>query len=137
MTGSKHTLPPLRSTKHVRVVKGHLGIRPFYTPTPFSQAEAQVGFLSRHDSIIEPADGREGFRPHERIPAARIRFTDGRIPLHVTQEIVDRSLRVSFSTTTADDGYVRLLHRIRGELDPTAVQLAVTIDKLHEFQLRT
>jgi hypothetical protein len=137
MTGSKHALPPLRSTKHIRIVKGHLGIHPFYTPSLFPQSETQVGFFSRDHRIIEPADGREGFRPHERIPSAGVRLTDRRIPFHVTQKIVDRSPGVSFSTTSADDGHPRFRHCAHSQLEPSGVQLTVAIDKLHELQFRT
>ena len=132
-TAALGSFPPLAESGHCDVVQGHLGVDPKNDPAALSEPDAQVGLFAGDQRGIVPADLPEGIATSQDVAAAVFGFANRRVPLEVSQAIVDRLLGVALAATSGDGGdIVALFEYPLAVIHPAFGDLAVTVDELDE-----
>ena len=127
-------LPPLAQARHGRVVPGHRRVEPHDLPARRPHAEAQIVILRGDDRWIEAADLAKRLGPDEKVAAAGGDLAHRPVPFDRADAVVDRTLGLALHERAADSGrIVALLERHDGPRQPFGIELAVTIEELHEF----
>src|SRR5882672_1926986 len=130
-------LPPLAEAGHVGVVQRHLRVHAQDLPPFLSQADAELGLLSRDQVRRESADLLEGRDAHLGVAAAGLRRAHRRVPLHVAKPVVDRRPGAALAAAAADDAQLRIRRQLAlGPLHPGRRDLAVAVGELHELHPR-
>ena len=105
--------------------------------TGTTQTPAQLRLLARDQGLVEAAGGGKGGDPVQGVPPHGGDGSRGTIPLQVGDGVVEGAIRVTFTPAAADRGHPGTGRQITpGLLHPTRYDLAITIEKMHEFQLR-
>jgi hypothetical protein len=134
MTRAATAAPPLREMQHRGIVPRHLGLEPPDPPAAPPKPQAKFGLLPGDQILAVSPHFLQGGKPHQRIAAAGLGLAHRGIPFRIGQPVVDRGLGMDLAPPPADHREIGpRLQIARGRGNPARVQLAIAIEKLHEF----
>src|SRR5688572_2092029 len=82
--------PPLRETRHCRIMERHFVLQTPNTPAGSTQTEAQFRFFTGNQVGPKTADLLESVDADQRNASAGLRLADRGIPFDVAKHVVDR-----------------------------------------------
>jgi hypothetical protein len=89
MTGPLGSLPPLAEPCHRHVVQRHVRIDAKHPPARPPESDAKLGLLAGNQRRVEPTELAKRLDSHHRIAPASFGLTYWRVPVKVSQMVVD------------------------------------------------